>query len=223
MLDKSVEDIAEEYGVVLLVSPSVVAGASCCWSALRWWPARRISPMCLRSDWIVKSKPSNNQQPLMRSVVQLMLPMLLLLIADYLIAPYYRLAYNESDSLPGTLFLVRTGELPSCGPEAGEHVQFQMRDDARWYQGERLLKVAKGCPGDVLRIVERQVYVNDWLAGEALAALNDGTPMDIISAGVIPAGHYYMWASHAASFDSRYAEFSVIPGSQIIGAATRIF
>ena len=171
----------------------------------------------------MKSKPSNSQRPVLRIVTLLMLPMVLLLIADRLIAPLYRLAYNESDSLPGTLFLVKVGELPTCGPNTGEYVQFRMRKDTRWYQGERLLKVAKGCPGDVLSIVGRHIYINDWPAGEAVPALNDGTPMAMITAGVIAERHYYMWASHPASFDSRYAEFNVIPGQQIIGAATRIF
>lgn len=169
------------------------------------------------------SKPFNSQQPVVRIAALLMSPLLLLLMADHLVAPYYRLAYNESASLPGTLFLVRTAELPSCGPKDGEHVQFQMREDARWYQGDRLLKVAKGCPGDSVRIVGRRIYINDWLAGEAVEALNDGTPMAMIRAGVIPEGHYYMWASHPSSFDSRYAEFGLIPRRQIIGAATRIF
>ena len=171
----------------------------------------------------MKSKPSNSRQPVLRSVTLLMLPMLLLLITDRLIAPHYRLAYNESDSLPGTLFLVTVGQLPKCGPDTGEHAQFRMRKDVRWYQGDRLLKVAKGCPGDVLSIVDRHIYINDWLAGEAVPALNDGTPMAMITAGVIAEGHYYMWASHPASFDSRYADFDVIPSQQIIGAATRIF
>jgi conjugal transfer pilin signal peptidase TrbI len=159
----------------------------------------------------------------LRIVTLLMLPMVLLLTADRLIAPHYRLAYNESDSLPGTLFLVRVGDLPKCGPDAGAHAQFRMRNDARWYQGDRLLKVAKGCPGDVISIVDRQIYINDWLAGEAVPVLNDGTPMAMITAGVIAEGHFYMWASHPASFDSRYAEFNVIPSQQIIGTATRIF
>ena len=171
----------------------------------------------------MKSKPSNSQQPVLRIVTLLMLPMLLLLIADRLIAPHYRLAYNESDSLPGTLFLVTVGQLPKCGPDTGEHAQFRMRKDARWYQGNRLLKVAKGCPGDVLSIVDRHIYINDWSAGEAVRALNDGTPMAMITAGVVAEGHYYMWASHPASFDSRYADFNVISGQQIIGTATRIF
>ena len=166
---------------------------------------------------------ASNSRPVRRIAALLLLPMLLLLIADSLIAPHYRLAYNESESLPGTLFLVRVGALPECGPAAGEHVQFQMPPDARWYRGERLLKVAKGCPGDVLRIVDRRIYINDWLAGQAVKALNDGTPMATIPAGTIPDGHYYMWAAHPASFDSRYAEFKLIGSSQIIGAARRIF
>ncbi|ANO50029.1 hypothetical protein BA177_01250 [Woeseia oceani] len=153
----------------------------------------------------------------------LLLPMLVLLIADRLIAPHYRLAVNESDSLPGTVFLVKTGVLPRCGPVMGEHVQIQMRRDARWYSGMRLLKVAKGCPGDRIRLEGRKVYVNDWFAGEALPMLEDGTPMAMVSAGVIPEGRYYLWASHPSSFDSRYAEFSLIADQQIIGTATRIF
>ncbi|MEX2258298.1 MAG: S26 family signal peptidase [Woeseia sp.] len=169
------------------------------------------------------SPPSNSRPPVHRIVTLVMLPMVLLLLADRLIAPHYRLAYNESDSLPGTLFLVRVGQLPGCGPDRGEYVQFRMRNDARWYRGKHLLKVAKGCPGDVLTILDRHIYINDWPAGEAVPALNDGTPMAMISAGVIAEGHYYMWASHAASFDSRYAAFNVIPRQQIIGAATRIF
>jgi conjugal transfer pilin signal peptidase TrbI len=158
----------------------------------------------------------------LRTGILLMLPMLVLLIADRLIAPHYGLAYNESESLPGTLFLVKIGAPPQCGPMAGEYVQFRMPSDARWYRGQRLLKVAKGCPGDVIRIVDRQIYINDWLAGRAVATLNDGTAMNLIPAGVIPDDHYYMWASHPASFDSRYAEFRLIPRRQIIGAAIRI-
>lgn len=171
----------------------------------------------------MKSKPSNSTHSAVRIGALLLGPMVILLITDRVVSPYYRLAYNESESLPGTLFLVKAGELPTCGPEAGEHVQFQMRGDARWYTGDRLLKVAKGCPGDVITIVDRQVYINDWWAGEAVPALHDGTPMETVAAGVIPEGHYYMWASHPSSFDSRYAAFSVIPSEQIIGAASRIF
>ena len=169
------------------------------------------------------SMPSRKPRAAFRLTAILLLPMLLLLIADRLIAPHYRLAFNESGSLPGSVFLVKTGDLPRCGPMTGEHVQIQMRRDARWYSGMRLLKVAKGCPGDTIRIEGRKVYINDWLAGEAVSALEDGTPMAMVSAGVIPEGHYYLWASHPSSFDSRYAEFSVISDQQIIGAATRIF
>lgn len=167
--------------------------------------------------------PSRKLDTQLRVTAVLLLPMLLLLIVDRLIAPHYRLALNESDSLPGTVFLVKTGVLPRCGPTTGEHVQVQMRRDARWYSGMRLLKVAKGCPGDRIRIERRRVYINDWFAGDAVPALEDGTPMAMVSAGVIPEGHYYLWASHPSSFDSRYAEFSLISDQQIIGTASRIF
>lgn len=169
------------------------------------------------------STPSRKPHAALRLTAVLLLPMLLLLIADRLVAPHYRLAFNESDSLPGTVFLVKAGVLPRCGPTTGEHVQIRMRRDARWYSGMRLLKVVKGCPGDVIRIEGRKVYINDWFAGVAVPALEDGTPMAMVSAGIIPEGHYYLWASHPSSFDSRYAEFSVIAEQQIIGTARRIF
>ncbi|NNF40793.1 MAG: hypothetical protein HKN64_05395 [Woeseiaceae bacterium] len=175
------------------------------------------------SVWIVTSKLSNKKMPASVIAALLLLPMLVLLIADRVIAPHYRLALNESESLPGTVYLVKTGDLPRCGAAIGEHVQFQMLSDARWYTGERMLKVAKGCPGDLVRIEGRKVYINNWFAGEAVPTLEDGTAMTVISAGVIPAGHFYMWASHPSSFDSRYAEFSLISEQQIIGAARKIF
>ena len=169
------------------------------------------------------SPVSSRTCPAWRRAVLVLLPLAALLVADRLITPHYRLAFNESQSLPGTLFLVKIGKLPACGPMAGEPVQLLMPADARWYAGKRLLKVAKGCPGDRVRIEGRDVYVNGWFAGRALPALNDGTPMEIIAGGVIPAGHYYMWASHPASFDSRYAEFHLIRGERIIGTARRLF
>lgn len=169
------------------------------------------------------SMPFPKSHTAFRLTAVLLLPMLVLLIADRLIAPHYRLAFNESDSLPGTVFLVKVGVLPRCGATTGEHVQIQMRRDARWYSGMRLLKVAKGCPGDRIRLEGRKVYVNDWFAGVAVPALEDGTPMPMVSAGIIPEGHYYLGASHPSSFDSRYAEFSLIAEQQIIGTATRIF
>lgn len=172
---------------------------------------------------MVISMPSSKNYARLKLAAVLLLPMLLLLIADRLIAPHYRLAVNESDSLPGTLFLVKAGVLPRCGPTMGEHVQIEMQPGARWYSGVRLLKVAKGCPGDLIHTEGRKVYINDWFAGEAVPALEDGTPMAMVSPGVIPEGHYYLWASHPSSFDSRYAEFSLIADQQIIGTARRIF
>lgn len=171
----------------------------------------------------MKSPVSSSGQSAGWRAVLVLLPLIALLGADRLIAPHYRLAFNESESLPGTLFLVTVGQRPDCGPATGEPVQLQMPADARWYPGQRLLKVAKGCPGDRVRIEGRDVYLNDWWAGQAVTDLNDGTPMEMIRAGTIPAGHYYMWASHPASFDSRYAAFNLIPGEQIIGTARRIF
>lgn len=171
----------------------------------------------------MKLAACSSRYPAWHRAALVLAPMLALLAVDRLVAPHYRLAFNESESLPGTLFLVEVGKPPVCGPTAGEYVQFQMPPDARWYAGQRLLKVAKGCPGDRVRRDGRRVYVNDWFAGHAVPALNDGTPMEMIAAGPIPAGHYYLWASHPASFDSRYAEFNLIAREQIIGTARRLF
>ena len=171
----------------------------------------------------MKSNRFSGNKPAWKTAALILAPMVVLLVADRLIAPHYRLAFNESESLPGTLFVVKAGQLPVCGTETGEHAQFQMDKGARWYTGERMLKVAKGCPGDVIKIVDRKIFINDWFAGEAVPALEDGTPMEMIREGVIPEGHYYMWASHPSSFDSRYAEFSYVSASQVIGKASRVF
>ena len=92
------------------------------------------------------SMPSRKQRAVLRRTTVLLLPMLVLLIADRLIAPHYRLALNESDSLPGTVFLVETGDLPRCGTTSGEHVQIQMRADARWVPGCAPAQSGEGLP-----------------------------------------------------------------------------
>jgi conjugal transfer pilin signal peptidase TrbI len=97
-----------------------------------------------------------------------------------------------------------------------------MPQDAKYYTGKRLLKVAKGCPGDRIERVERIVYINGWYAGEAVPALEDGTIMPVVESGVVPPDHYYVWASHPESFDSRYQVFGFVHKDHVIGRARRV-
>ena len=55
--------------------------------------------------------------------------------------------------------------------------------------------------------------------GRAKSHALDGRPLEAIAPGVIPSGHYYLFADHADSHDSRYAEIGLVPRGRILGRA----
>ena len=47
----------------------------------------------------------------------------------------------------------------------------------------------------------------------------DGRPLERIAPGVIPPDRYFVFAEHADSHDSRYAEVGLVPRDRILGRA----
>lgn len=78
-----------------------------------------------------------------------------------------------------------------------------------------LAKQVKGLPGDHIVIVGDQLFLNDEHLGKILEKSRSGHAMTPIEEGRIPEGFLFLQASHKESFDSRYAEFGLIPVSSI--------
>jgi len=103
-------------------------------------------------------------------------------------------------------------------PEIGDRVLFE--PPASLDSPVPFLKTVRGVSGMAVTVGEdRTVYLDGVPMGRAKANALDGRPLEPIEPGVIPPGHYYLFADHADSHDSRYAEVGLVPATRILGRA----
>ena len=82
------------------------------------------------------------------------------------------------------------------------------------------LKTVRGVPGMRVTVGEdRTVFLDGVPVGRAKRNAIDGRPLAAVAPGVIPPGHYYLFADHADSHDSRYAEIGLVAAERILGRA----
>ena len=138
----------------------------------------------------------------------------------YAASPWYVLLVNRSNSLPQTLFLLDKTRAPGCG----DYTAFDMPSDARFYRGSRMIKHIRGCAGDIVHVEGQRVLINNQSAGLAMRRSSNGQyRLQRIDPIVIPHGKVYLAASHAQSYDSRYASFGLRNTSELLGTARPLF
>ena len=82
------------------------------------------------------------------------------------------------------------------------------------------LKSVRGVPGMTVSVdADGTIRLDGVPVGRAKTHALDGRPLEPIEPGVIPPGHYYLFADHADSHDSRYAEIGLVPAARILGRA----
>ena len=82
------------------------------------------------------------------------------------------------------------------------------------------LKTVRGVPGMTVSVdANGTVRLDGVPVGRAKSHALDGRPLPAIAPGVIPPGHYYLFADHIDSHDSRYAEIGLAPRGRILGRA----
>jgi len=145
---------------------------------------------------------------------------ILVLMSYWAFSLRYQFAINVSVSLPGKLYLIEKGELPS----RGDYVAFIYQNDFIYFKGVHLLKRVAGVAGDTVQTTDHKYFVNGKFVGKARPFTSQGFPIQELGFnGVIPAGHYYAQADHLKSFDSRYAAIGLVPSSCVIGKAFKLF
>ena len=103
-------------------------------------------------------------------------------------------------------------------PEPGDRVLFDPPEAL--VSPVPYLKTVRGLPGMRVTVGEdRTVFLDGVAAGRAKMHARDGRPLAAVAPGVIPAGHYYLFADHADSHDSRYAEIGLVSRERILGRA----
>ena len=133
------------------------------------------------------------------------------------LSPWIRIGINGTDSLPGHVFLI----LKTERPRAGELIAFRPPDDRRFYRwdGAVFVKIAAGTGGDRVTWVGRDFFIDGRPMGTAKIRATTGEPLSTSPAGVIPAGHYFVWTPHPDSYDSRYSDIGWIAPDRVIGRA----
>ena len=107
------------------------------------------------------------------------------------------------------------------GPQPGEAVLFMPPEtlDAP----VSYLKTVLGMPGATVTVdPDLTVRVDGKTAGKAKTHARDGRPLKPIRSGVIPPDHYFLFADHPDSHDSRYAEIGLVPRGRLLGRAVAL-
>lgn len=126
---------------------------------------------------------------------------------------------NLTSSLDGHIYAYRQG----APFRHGDTIAFYWHGGASYPQGVVFIKQVVGMPGDTVRVVGRQVWVNDRYIGEAKAYTRAGVPLTPAEGGVIAVGEYFVSTPNPNSLDSRYALTGNIKASRIIGRAYEFF
>ena len=103
-------------------------------------------------------------------------------------------------------------------PEIGDRVLFDPPEAVG--SPVPYLKTVRGVPGMRVTVGEdRTVFLDGEAVGRAKTHALDGRPLAAVAPDTIPPGRYYLFADHADSHDSRYAEIGLVPRERILGRA----
>ena len=143
---------------------------------------------------------------------------IILIISASFLFLKYEINYNLSNSLPQKLFLIKKGKLP----DRYDYVLFSK--DNKFYN-YNFVKQVIGIEFDEIKQIDRNLWINTKVnpfviaAGYAKELSLNNEKLNIINVQRIPRGHYYIYAPHKDSLDSRYQEIGLINKDNIIGTA----
>ncbi|RMH33096.1 MAG: signal peptidase I [Nitrospirae bacterium] len=158
--------------------------------------------------------------------------LLLIVVANAVLAPWYRLLFRVSESWPHHVVFLLERHVPV---ERGDLVAFPMTqalleairppEHPRPYAtvGRLWMKRLVGLPGDRIEIRGDEVWVNGVSMGTVLHRDRFGVPIEHADLpAVIPPGYGYVaLTDHPRSLDSRY--FGLIPLTSIEGKVWPLF
>ena len=141
----------------------------------------------------------------------------------FVFSHYYWLRFTLTESMPWHLVLVEKARPAPGSLKRGDLVAWRWQGGLIYPKGAVFLKVVKGLPGDQVLTVGRDFYVNGEYVGRAKAVSRLGQTLTANQPGTVPAGHYYLYAPHRDSLDSRYAATGYVAHERILGRAYGVF
>ena len=144
-------------------------------------------------------------------------------VAGFGFSHFYWLRFTLTESMPYHLVMVEKTPPAPGSLKRGDLVAWRWPGGLIYPEGAVFLKVVKGLPGDRVTTVGRDFYVNDEYLGRAKTLSRYGHRLVANQPGTVPAGHYYFYAPHRDSLDSRYEATGYVPHERILGKAYGIF
>ena len=130
----------------------------------------------------------------------------------------HAVAFSRSESATPAVYLVSPGD---GHLRRGEFVY--MTTPPNPYHDATVIKRVRGVEGDRLEVDGHVVRINGSEVGRAKPAGRRGEVLTPIASGIIPEGYIYVAGTHRDSFDSRYAEFGLVPVELVEGEADALF
>jgi conjugal transfer pilin signal peptidase TrbI len=135
------------------------------------------------------------------------------------------LRFNWTPSLPYRVVWVERSDRPLA---RGEFVVYRFvgagaDGDQRALKDQPLFKQVAGLPGDVVTVVDRDVFVNGEPMGRAKVRTFNHKPLSPIAPVTIPDGFVYVRGTSPDSFDSRYSAAGLVPASAILSRVRPLF
>ena len=143
--------------------------------------------------------------------------------AGFVFSHYFWLRFTLTESMPWHLVLVEKAPPAPDSLKRGDLVAWRWPGGLIYPEGAVFLKVVKGLPGDRVSVTGRDFYVNGEYVGRAKMLSRYGHTLEASRPGVVPAGHYYLYAPHRDSLDSRYAATGYVAHERILGRAYGLF
>ena len=143
---------------------------------------------------------------------------IVLVLVQAALSPWYLFGLNIDSSLPGYVYLVVRDERPFRLDIAA----FRTPPNPYYPAGAPFIKRVLGVPGDRVTRNGREFSINGVAIGWAKEQSRRGQALTPGPTGTLPPGHYFFWTPHIDSYDSRYGEIGWITTDRILGRAVRL-
>ena len=180
------------------------------------WVRPKIGPR----DYAVMVWGAVLKRPVVWSLVALVA------LAGAIFGQFYRIAFNLTPSVPYSVLLVEKKQPAPGTLRHNDLVAWRWQGGLHYGRGALFVKFVKGLPGDTVERrgpTGRDFYINGEYVGTAKTKSRFGDTLEANRAMVVPPAHYYLFAPHRDSLDSRYAMTGYVPHAYLVGRAHVVF
>lgn len=133
--------------------------------------------------------------------------------------PWLDFTFNQSESLPGVLYVTVKG----LAARQNDLVAFHWHGGYHYAPGSMFIKRLSGMPGQTVVMKGREVWLSGEYMGYAKPFTKKGLPLEAAKSHTIAFGQYFVTTPHVDSFDSKYAAVGDIYQKDLIGRTYEVF